>query len=135
MGRKPKIQTRVERDTKEAIDAYVAENEDLSQAEAIRHLIRAGLAQKGHPVAAADGGSPLERLASPKTVLLGVALMLLATATLGGALVTSLTLPLAIVGTGIVILGLLTLWTALLAQIALAKPLKGLLGLNTEESA
>jgi len=131
---KQRVQTRVEPDTKNRIDEY-AEDRDIGDAEALRRLIRSGLANEGHPVTAADGGSPLERLASPKTVLLGVGLMLLATAALGGALVTSFTLPLAIVGTVIVTLGVLTIWTATLAQIALAKPLKGLLGLSPEDTA
>lgn len=129
MGRKPLIQARVEESRKQAIEDY-ADTQDISQSEAMRRLLDAGLAAEGYR---ADGSkTPLAHLASLKTVLLGVGIMLLATAALGGALVTSLTVPLAVAGTLLTALGVLTLWTALLAQITLARPLKGLLGLSPE---
>lgn len=124
MGKEP-LTTRLDADTKQEVENY-AEDRDIGQTEAARRLIRSGLANEGYPVTATDGGSPLERLAGPKTVLLGAGLLLLATAALGGALATSFTLPLAAVGTVIAILGGLTLWTAVLAQIALARPLRAL---------
>jgi antitoxin component of RelBE/YafQ-DinJ toxin-antitoxin module len=52
MARKPLINTRVERDTKEAFDAYAdsLDDDDVSDSEVARHLLRAGLATKGYPV-------------------------------------------------------------------------------------
>jgi len=57
MARKPKVQARVSHDLKEAVDDYADEREDISGPEAVRELLRAGLAQKGHAVARADGGT------------------------------------------------------------------------------
>lgn len=62
MGRE-RIQTRADEDTAEAVAEY-RESEDtpeLTQAEAVRRLVRAGLALKGYPVA---GHSDLAKLSS-----------------------------------------------------------------------
>jgi hypothetical protein len=57
MARKPKVQARVSHDLKAAVEDYADEREDISNPEAVRELLRTGLAQKGHPVATADGGT------------------------------------------------------------------------------
>lgn len=148
MARKPKIQTRVERDTKDAIDTYTDDHDDLSQSEAVRHLIRAGLAQKGYPVAAADGGrvrsvedTTLEKLAAPRTMRVAAGLMLLS----GVFMVFStwfaqggMFWP-ALVGTGItmisIVLAAVIATVAMLAQMALARPLRELTPFGTGETA
>lgn len=151
MGRKPKIQTRVERDTKDAIDRYVEGNESVSQSEAVRHLIRAGLAEKGYPVAVTDGAGGgsvrylpdtlLERIGSPRTIGIATVIMLTSglTMLLAGRLATTGDTTLA-AGTLILTTVLMTTATLLvclaaLAQIALARPLRGLVGLRTGETA
>ncbi len=131
MGRKPKIQCRIERDTDESIRAYRDElDDDISQSEAVRHLLRAGLAAKGHPVAATDGGNgPLERIAARRTTTLGALLFglsiipLLAATTAGTTTTALLAVGVALIPMG---LGAATIWTAALAQLALARPLRAL---------
>lgn len=128
---KSRVQTRVEPDTKEQIDKY-AEEREIGDSEAVRRLIRSGLAAEGHPVIFADGGTPLERLASPNNIIIGLL----------GLFVTSIcyisfwflnsagdTIPALVVG----ILGVFTtvltagiMLGAVLAQIALARPLRDL---------
>lgn len=132
MGRKPKIQCRIERDTDESIRAYRDElDDDISQSEAVRHLLRAGLAAKGHPVAATDGGDPgpLERLANQRTAATGTLLLALSLIPLWAAATASTTTA-ALLGLGLTAipmgLGLLTITAAALAQLALARPLRAL---------
>ena len=52
------IQTRADGDTVEALEEF-AEESDITRSEAIRRLVRSGLAQQGHPVKAADGSGQL----------------------------------------------------------------------------
>lgn len=52
------IQTRADGDTIEALEEF-AEETDITRSEAIRRLVRSGLAQQGHPVKAADGAGQL----------------------------------------------------------------------------
>ena len=52
------IQTRADGDTVEALEEF-AEESDITRSEAIRRLVRSGLAQQGHPVKAADGAGQL----------------------------------------------------------------------------
>ena len=52
------VQTRADADTVETLEAF-AEERDITRSEAIRRLIRTGLAQEGHPVAATDGAGQL----------------------------------------------------------------------------
>ncbi len=144
MGRKPKIQCRIERDTDESIRAYRdGLDDDISQSEAVRHLIRAGLAAKGHPVAATDGGQdgPLERLAAPRTVLIGTILLTLAVLPILGAQQAATTgainvaLGLVVVTNILMMLGITVIAVAALAQLALAQPLRALVtGTAREES-
>jgi hypothetical protein len=124
MGRNPLAQARVEPATKSAIEDY-AERHDLSQSEATRKLIQDGLAREGYRT---DGTqSPLARLASRATVLFGTVLLALAMAALGIASTGTLGPLSAGVGVVLLLTGTLTIWTAVLAQIALAQPLRGLL--------
>lgn len=143
MARKPKIQTRVERDTKDAIDAFNEDHADLSQSEAVRHLIRAGLAEKGYPVAAADGGDRdlLETIAAPRTIGVGTAFMLLGGVFMllgawfaqGGMMWPAL-ISVLLMGISMTLAAIITTLAAL-AQLALARPLKGLVGLGMGEKA
>ena len=56
------VQTRADADTIEALENY-ADETDISRSEAIRRLMRTGLAHQGHPVAATDGmGDLTDRL-------------------------------------------------------------------------
>ena len=56
------VQTRADADTIEALENY-ADETDISRSEAIRRLMRTGLAHQGHPVAATDGmGELTDRL-------------------------------------------------------------------------
>lgn len=135
---KSRVQTRVEPDTQEKIDEY-AEERNVGDAEALRRLIRTGLAAEGHPVTAADGGTPLERIASPNTIFLSML----------GVMVTALCYISAwylantgdaMLAVGVLGLGAFTLVmsaaisvAAALAQLALARPLRGLVGLSTED--
>lgn len=52
------IQTRADGDTVEALEEF-AEESDITRSEAIRRLLRSGLAQQGHPVKATDGAGQL----------------------------------------------------------------------------
>jgi len=53
-----RVQTRADADTVESLEAY-ADETDISESEAVRRLIRTGLAEHGHPVAATDGAGQL----------------------------------------------------------------------------
>jgi len=130
MAKEP-ITTRLDTDTKTEVDNY-ADDHDIGQTEATRRLIRAGLAAEGHPVATADGGAepgPLERLATQRTTTLGVLLFglsiipLLAATTAGTTTTALLAVGVALIPMG---LGAATIWTAALAQLALARPLRAL---------
>lgn len=47
MPRKPRLQTRAENDTANAVEAY-ADEHDIGESEAVRRLIRAGLIENGY---------------------------------------------------------------------------------------
>jgi len=88
------IQTRADGDTVEALEEF-AEESDITRSEAIRRLVRSGLAKHGHPVKAADGAGQLtdrlDRLEAEQeranrlhtAALLAGVLYLVATLTLG----------------------------------------------------
>ena len=88
------IQTRADGDTVEALEEF-AEESDITRSEAIRRLVRSGLAKHGHPVKAADGAGELtdrlDRLEAEQeranrlhtAALLAGVLYLVATLTLG----------------------------------------------------
>jgi hypothetical protein len=59
MAKEP-LTTRLDADTKRQVENY-ADEHDIGQTEAARRLIRAGLAEEGYPVAAADGRGPTTR--------------------------------------------------------------------------
>jgi len=52
------VQTRADADTIEQLEAFAKER-DISRSEAIRRLLRTGLAHEGHPVAATDGAGQI----------------------------------------------------------------------------
>lgn len=52
------VQTRADPDTIDALEGF-AEEKDITRSEAIRRLIRTGLAKEGHAVAATDGSGEL----------------------------------------------------------------------------
>lgn len=137
MGRKPKIQTRVEHDTKDALDAYVEDHPEVSQSEAVRHVIRAGLASKGYPVAMTDGGTPLERIASERTLGYGLILELGSLILWIAALYTTGQLQLALFFGGCIFLvfAATIVAAAAIAQVALARPLRYLVFGPTEDTA
>jgi len=88
------IQTRADGDTVEALEEF-AEESDITRSEAIRRLVRSGLAKHGHPVKATDGAGQLtdrlDRLEAEQeranrlhtAALLAGVLYLVATLTLG----------------------------------------------------
>jgi len=132
MARKPLIQARVEPDTKSALEDY-AESEDLSQSEALRDLLNKALASEGYD--AKGSRSLLERLASVKMVLGGAFLFFLSALLwvpvyffgqngdyIAALMIVGVLMLLAISGA-------LAISVAALAQLALARPLRGLVGL------
>jgi hypothetical protein len=129
MAKEP-ITTRLDSDTKTEVENY-ADDRDIGQTEAARRLIRAGLAAEGHPVATTDGGEPgpLERLGSARTALTGALLLALGIFPLAGAgLAGTGTAALGLAGLAgvLFLLGLLTIWAAVLAQLTLGRPLRAL---------
>lgn len=138
MAKEP-LTTRLDADTKREVENY-AEEHEIGQTEASRRLIRAGLAAEGHPVATTDGGEagPLERIASTKTVVIGTVLFGLSILPILGAGEAATagadTLAFGLLGltTVLMILATATIWAAALAQLALARPLRGLLGFSQE---
>lgn len=137
---KSRVQTRVEPDTKHQIDAY-AEEAGVGDAEALRRLIRTGLAAEGHPVTATDGGTKplLERIAAPFTVWIAASLGVLSvgSVTFATSLLNSgsVTLALGLLTVGVILAAAMAVaaTAAALAQLALARPLRGLV-LPAEEA-
>lgn len=133
MAKEP-ITTRLDADTKREVENY-ADKHEIGQTEAARRLIRVGLANEGHPVTASDGGTKplLERVASPRTVLGGVLLMVLSLAAMipagelaqAGAYTPALGLLL--VATVAAVMAAIVIWASALAQLALARPLRALI--------
>jgi hypothetical protein len=131
---KSRVQTRVDPDTEASITEY-AEEREIGNSEAVRRLIRTGLAAEGYPVATADGGpqTPLERLASRWTVGLGGLILMVggfllipaATLAAGGSPAPAF----ALMGLGGILMGagVSLILTAAVAQVALAEPLRGLI--------
>jgi hypothetical protein len=137
MARKPKIQVRVDRDIKDGIDAYIDDQEDVSEPEAIRHVLRAGLASKGYPIVEADGGNRYENtllktVGSYTTVLTALVLMFAGLSAWTYAFSVTGTAQLVSVLVGVmfqlVATGLIT--AAAVAQLAMSRPLRGLVGLE-----
>lgn len=130
MARKPLVQARVEESRKEAINNY-ADAEDISQSEAIRRLIDSGLAAEGYDASGSRG--LLERIASRTTVTLSTVLLALGTTfLLGGYLLVQQNLIYGalvalLFGYGLIIGATIALGAATVAQIALSRPLRGLI--------
>jgi hypothetical protein len=145
MPRKKQVQTRIASDTNDQLERY-QEERDISQADAVRRLIRSGLANEGYPVAATDGGSArsiedttLEKIGSPRTIGIATAIMLLGFGfmLLGAWFAQSNLWWPALASLGIMAVAYTTgaalSATAALAQLALARPLRGLVGIGPKE--
>jgi hypothetical protein len=132
MAKEP-LTTRLDADVKREVEDY-ADDHDIGQTEASRRLIRAGLAAEGRSVATTDGGGmgPFERLAAPRTVLVGAVLLTLALLPFAGAGQAAATgagiAAFGLLGLSMILmgLGLTTFWAATLANLALARPLRAL---------
>lgn len=74
MPRKPRLQTRAENDTAEAVESY-ADDHDIGESEAVRRLIRAGLIEQGYAdeIGVASGRGTLEQTMTLKGVIATVA--------------------------------------------------------------
>jgi hypothetical protein len=117
---KSRVQTRVEPDTQEQIQAYQDEK-DIGQAEALRRLIKTGLATEGHPVDESDsGGTPLDRLSKR---LIGLATMLLTIGAIGLVLTPAPQTALFYGVAGVLCLGVLSLYLSLIALLAVTDSL------------
>jgi hypothetical protein len=133
MAKEP-LTTRLDADTKREVENYADEHE-IGQTEAARRLIRAGLAEEGHPVTAADGSgkhSLLETLASGRTMLAGALIygltvlpMFLAAqfAEAGNLNAAALLLLLTI---GLTVAAVIIMSGVLAANLALGRPLRAL---------
>lgn len=66
---KDRLQTRADNDTVTALEKYVEDDSTIhdTKSGAVRHFIRAGLAGKGYPVAAPDGGMTGQQTANLET--------------------------------------------------------------------
>ena len=128
---KERTQTRVEQDTQEAITNY-AEEVDCGESEAMRRLIRSGLAVEGHGVTRVERRPLVERLAQGRLVGIGVSGFIIgALLILSATIVGTTGAALAFLGFGVVATtaGTLTAAAAALAQASLAAPA----GTGTEE--
>ena len=74
MPRKPRLQTRAENDTANAVEAY-ADEQDIGESEAVRRLIRAGLIENGYAdeIGVAARRGTLEQEVTVKGVIATVA--------------------------------------------------------------
>lgn len=132
------IQTRVPDTLAERIDSFQESEGYMNDAEAIRHLLRAGLdAETEDREDTQDDDSDgtrtlIERLASPGMIQIGTILIL--TSTVAMLVTTRLltagyaTLGILTAGTAalLLVLATLTIWAAAIAQIVLARPLRDL---------
>jgi len=133
MAKEP-LTTRLDADTKREVEHYADEHE-IGQTEAARRLIRTGLAEEGHPVAAADGSGKhnlLETLASGRTMLAGALIygltvlpMFLASqfAEAGNLNAAALLLLLTL---GLTVAAVVIMSSVLAANLALGRPLRAL---------
>lgn len=140
---KPQINTRVEKDVAQQIEAFAEEN-DISKADAARRFLLTGMGQLGElPDSAPDtggGGGWLETVASRFTMntatvcLFATVFSWLAAASLlgsGGLLLPVLAWS---VGFAFLVVGALLTFAAALASVAINQPLRGLLPLVAGES-
>lgn len=130
---KPTISGRVPHDLKEEFDEY-ADRHEITKSVAQRRLIRAGLdaeTDAGQEQSGGAGGM-LERLASPRVVTHAAAFLLVTALSWGMVVLlptagTATVVLLAATGGVTLLLAALTMLAAALAQIALNRPLTGLL--------
>lgn len=132
MGTKPLAQARVEPETESALLDY-ADQRDLTKSEAIRRLLKNALAAEGYNFAGSR--SLLERIASLKVFYSGLALFLISAllwvpvtlAVRSGDYAGAL-LILGVLGL-FALASVFTLSITIFAQLALARPLRGLVRL------
>lgn len=142
MPTKPRIQTRVPDDVKDALNEY-AKDHDRTEADALRRIVTSELQREGYLSPIADGGPPdtmVERIASAKTAIAGTILTvlgylpLLLVSDLLNAGHVVLALALGVLAVAMILSGVATVWAAAIAQVALARPLKSLLFGEKEEA-
>jgi Arc/MetJ-type ribon-helix-helix transcriptional regulator len=144
------IQTRVPSKLYQQIEEYEEEGAYMNQAEAIRHLLRAGLDAEAEEepgeveeavedaTGEAQGNSlvgvgVVEAVASPKTVLLGAIILATSALIMATPLAyPSIVVPALVVSTALAVLATVTIWLAAVAQLALARPLRALVGFSAE---
>jgi hypothetical protein len=125
------IGTRVSPGTYRQFEDY-RDDHGLTNAEAMRNLVQTGLTAEGY----SSSTSTLERIAAPRTVALAAVLFLAGLAGIVAAALTTtgLLYALAVATSGVAILtATLTTTAAMIAQMALARPLRGLVGLARGE--
>jgi hypothetical protein len=130
MGKK-RVQSRVDPDTHDRIEEFRDTN-NLSDSEAVRRLIRAGLEKKGYTDDQTNQGV-FERIARPFTVALGFVLLNLSVALYAGAAVSpamGATVALVAVGTWLSIIGIVALTGAAAAQTHIGEPLRDLVRIS-----
>ena len=129
------FQARLPDDFAKEVHEYREKNH-MSKSEAVRHLIRAGLeAETSEDDTDSTGGTytPLERLATRWTVAFGGAVLMLGALLLMAAYIlavansTALAFVVAGLSSGVIAAGTGFIVIAALAQLALARPLRGLL--------
>jgi predicted transcriptional regulator len=130
---KPLISVRVPNDLKEEFDEY-ADQRGISKSVAMRRLLWAGLEAKTESEEEQSGGAGgmLERIASLRTVTHAAAFLLVTALSWGMVVLlptagTATVVLLAATGGVTLLLAALTMLAAALAQIALNRPLTGLL--------
>ena len=130
--RRPKVQFRMDHDVHESFERYQSDH-DLNKSEAGRTLVRIGLDTRGYS-ATGSTGSPLETAASPWLMAAGGLALVFGALVMGvGALLASSPTTvylLAAGGAALVSVGTALVLVAALAQVLLADPLAGLIGLD-----
>jgi len=130
--RRPKVQFRMDHDVHESFERYQSDH-DLNKSEAGRTLVRIGLNTRGYS-ATGSTGSPLETVASPWLMAAGGLALVFGALVMGvGALLASSPTTvylLAAGGAALVSVGTALVLVAALAQVLLADPLAGLIGLD-----
>jgi len=143
---KDHIQTRVPSELYQRIEKYEEERAYMNQAEAVRHLIRAGLdaeteeepneLEKAVEEATTDAKGNrgmVEAVASQKTVLLATIMVAVgALAVITALAYPSMVLPAGMVAGALLTMSVTTATLAILAQLALSRPLRALVGFPTQ---
>lgn len=107
-----------------------------NRSQAVRELVKEGLEAETENQKENTSETLLERLASRRTMSLSIVPLLLATLVLAAGLYTTSTFALGIilaVSTVLAVAAAVIVTTATLAQLALARPLRGLVGIGPKE--